>query len=188
MKQSTKVIFLLFLAYCPASKAFLPVAVQHAATAKVGSVKSAKINTSEQVSTNVNIDINSNIRTATALSMAPKSDDTLIDTASWSFDPLLASLWIGFVAFAALGPGELLAESDTALINDYIANPSDPGFSEGFQLIFNYLGIMPIIIACTAVPQAAQRGLPPLPFLVASFATGYGGVGTYKQQCNGLIS
>lgn len=97
---------------------------------------------------------------------------------SWSFNPLFAAFWIGFFGFAALGPGEVFSPDDTAMIQAYIDNPADPGFSEAFQCIFNYLGLMPIIIACTAVPQAAQRGLPPLPFLVASFGMGYGAVGT----------
>ena len=99
------------------------------------------------------------------------------DSPSWGFDPLFGALWIGFNAFALLGPGQIGAPEDTAMIMAYIDNPADPGFSEAFQLIFNYLGIMPIIIACLAVPQAAKRGLPPLPFLVASFGLGFGGAG-----------
>lgn len=119
------------------------------------------------------------MKTRSAMTLSSKVNSVEdSDSPAWSFNPLFASLWIGFFAFAAFGPGEIGAASDTQMITDYIANPADPGFSEGFQLIFNYLGIMPIIIACTAVPQAAQRGLPPLPFLVSSFAMGYGGVGT----------
>jgi hypothetical protein len=105
------------------------------------------------------------------------ASETDAEPTSWQFNPLFGSLWVGFIAFAILGPGEIGAASDTQMIMDYIANPADPGFSEAFQLIFNYLGIMPILIACTAVPQAAQRGLPPLPFLASSFAIGFGGAG-----------
>ena len=126
----------------------------------------------------------SKVKSASALALSSKNDSAEdSNSSSWSVDPLFASLWIGFVAFAAFGPGEIGAASDTQIITDYIANPNDPGFSEGFQLIFNYLGIMPMIIACTAVPQAAQRGLPPLPFLVSAFAMGYGGVGTIMLHC-----
>ena len=71
--------------------------------------------------------------------------------------------------------GEFFSPDDTTLINAYIENPANPGFSEVFQAIFNYLGLMPIVIACLSVPQASKRGLPPLPFLLSSFAMGYGG-------------
>ena len=100
---------------------------------------------------------------------------------SWQVDPLYASLWVGFIAFAALGPGELGDPNDTAILQAYIDNPADPGFSEAFQLIFNYLGLLPAVIACLAVPQASKKGLPPLPFLAASFAMGYGAVGKLRD-------
>lgn len=111
----------------------------------------------------------------TAVSMASEAETE--DSPSWRFDPLFGALWIGFNMFAFLGPGFIGDPQDFEMIKSYIDNPADPGFSEAFQLIFNYLGVMPIIIACLAVPQAAQRGLPPLPFLVSSFGLGFGGAG-----------
>ena len=104
------------------------------------------------------------------------------DSPSWRIDPLFASLWVGFNTFAILGPyGELGAESDTAMIMSYIDNPANPGFAEGFQLVFNLLGILPIVLASIAVPQASKRGLPPLPFLASGFGLGYGGIGKSEQ-------
>ena len=113
--------------------------------------------------------------------MNPSEDDI---EKSWEFNPLFASLWAGFIGFAIVGPGEFNAPSDIEIINNYIADPSNPGFSELFQLIFNYLGVMPIIISCLAVPQGAKRGLPALPFMAASFAMGYGAVGKSKEVIN----
>mmetsp|Transcript_18831 Transcript_18831/g.24239 ORF Transcript_18831/g.24239 Transcript_18831/m.24239 type:complete len:320 (+) Transcript_18831:119-1078(+) len=113
------------------------------------------------------------------LSMSPSSQSTDETEKSWAFNPLFASLWVGFFAFAALGPGELFAPSDTELINNYIADPSNPGFSQVFQAIFNYLGVMPMVIACLAIPQGSKKGLPALPFIAASFGLGYGAIGPY---------
>eukprot|EP00522_Entomoneis_paludosa_P008056 CAMPEP_0172450400 /NCGR_PEP_ID=MMETSP1065-20121228/8752_1 /TAXON_ID=265537 /ORGANISM="Amphiprora paludosa, Strain CCMP125" /LENGTH=275 /DNA_ID=CAMNT_0013202179 /DNA_START=114 /DNA_END=941 /DNA_ORIENTATION=+ len=114
------------------------------------------------------------------LSMASTADnEDMTEEQSWEFNPLFASLWLGFVTFAIVGPGEFNAPSDIELLNNYIANPSDPGFSEAFQVIFNYLGIMPMILACLAVPQGARKGLPALPFMSLAFAMGYGTIGPY---------
>ncbi|CAB9500087.1 expressed unknown protein [Seminavis robusta] len=125
------------------------------------------------------VSYNDNNKSASGLILASSENSNEASESSWAFNPLYASLWLGFLGFAAAGPGDFFSPADTAMITSYIENPSDPGFAEGFQLVFNYLGLLPIIIACTAVPQASQRGLPPLPFLVASFGAGYAGVGPY---------
>lgn len=173
MKQSLSVVAAILLAVGHTSGAFIS-PNKHDATAafNLQSVRSVQA-------------VLKPLRVVESTSALALASDSVEDDSppSWSFNPLFASLWVGFLAFAALGPGEIGAASDTKMITDYIANPADPGFSEGFQLIFNYLGIMPMIVACAAVPQAAQRGLPPLPFLVSSFAMGYGGVGTYILFC-----
>lgn len=169
MKQSSSVVAAILLAVCHTSGAFISPSKHDASAFSVQSVLQAVISKPRVVKS-----------TSSALALASGNDSSVEEEPpSWSFNPLFASLWVGFLTFAVLGPGEIGAASDTKMITDYIANPTDPGFSEGFQLIFNYLGIMPMIVACTAVPQAAQRGLPPLPFLVSSFAMGYGGVGTF---------
>lgn len=119
--------------------------------------------------------------TTTKLTATSSSDEMEDETPSWAFNPLYAAFWFGFIVFAILGPGEFNSPQDLALINDYIANPSDPGFSELFQAIFNYLGLMPIILASIAIPQANNKGLPAVPFFAASFAMGYGAIGKYFE-------
>lgn len=186
MRQSTNLFFTLLVTLCSSrfSSAFMvapKIPVGPAATSQRTSSLHAKFHVDTRRKTTT---------TTTTLSLADNANKLEQDThnKSWSIDPLYAALYIGFIAFATLGPGELGDPKDTALIQNYIDNPQDPGFSEGFQLIFNYLGIMPIIISCLAVPQANnKRGLPPLPFLVASFAMGYGGMGKYSNIRNILI-
>ena len=172
MKPSLRFGAAIFLAVCHSSGAFI--SPNHRAATTAAGVNSKSIHPGQTSALIKPSLLLKKPRSALSL-VSNKSNDTA--EPPWSFHPLFASLWIGFFAFAAFGPGEIGAASDTKMITDYIADPTNPGFSEGFQLIFNYLGIMPMIIACTAVPQAAQRGLPPLPFLVSSFAMGYGGVG-----------
>ena len=101
------------------------------------------------------------------------------DSSSWSLDPLYASLLLLFVGFAVAGPGEFNDPSDINLINLFIANPTDPGgdWTPGYLLVFNYFGVMPIVLLCLVLPQASKQGLPALPFLLASFGLGYFSVG-----------
>ena len=176
MRHSLSILSVLLLALCHTSGAFVPRAVpsHNAATDGFGlQLRSSLVVKSRTVKPTVG---------SSTLAMASKSDGVDDESGpSWSFNPLFASLWISFVAFAVLGPGDF--GSSSAMINAYIENPSDPGFSEGFQLIFNFLGLMPIIIACISVPQASKLGLPPLAFLLSSFAMGYGGVGKCCNCC-----
>jgi hypothetical protein len=137
----------------------------------------AKLGLKPSVSTKHSFDLNLPTNSRLAESKSSSSEAIATEEPSWAFNPLYAFFWLSFFGFAAVGPGEMGSTADRDIAMAIINAPGDPSVSQAFQAIFNYLGIMPIIIACLAVPQASKRGLPPLPFLVASFAMGYGSIG-----------
>lgn len=91
--------------------------------------------------------------------------------------PYAAALgvFIGFATF--LAPGEFGAQADNAMIQAYIDNPVSPGLNPIFNAIFNLLGAAPLVLSTLVYPQASPKGLTPAPFLAASAAVGYGGLG-----------
>lgn len=103
------------------------------------------------------------------------------ETKSWEFNPLYGGLLVGFLTYGlAFSPGELFSDFDNSIISAYAANPASPeGINELFLIIFNGLGIMPIVLSQLIFPQGRQKGLYAAPFCLASLAMGYGGVGWY---------
>lgn len=99
-----------------------------------------------------------------------------------SSNVLYGSLWASFLLFGLFGsPGQMGDPMDMQIIQSYIDNPSAPeGINALFLLIFNGLGVMPLIIAQLACPQGNKvGGLPAAPFLAASMAMGFGAAGLY---------
>jgi hypothetical protein len=98
-----------------------------------------------------------------------------------SFNPLYGSLWAAFLAFGLfLSPGSIGDPADTAILQAYIENPTAPeGINPIFLIIFNSLGVMPLIIAQLACPQGSKEGLPATPFLGAALGMGFGAAGLY---------
>lgn len=110
---------------------------------------------------------------STALTASSNASDAE-ESPSWRIDPFFASLWAVLLGFAVLAPGEIGSPQDNALIEAYIANPTDPvGFNPLFLALFNLLGFIPIIGASIAVPQGSRKGLPSAPFFGLSAAAGY---------------
>ena len=109
-----------------------------------------------------------------SLSTSEDDDSTWYSNVSVPYAAALA-VFVGFAAF--LGPGEFGSESDNAMIQAYIDNPMSPGLNPIFNAIFNLLGAAPLVLSSLVYPQASSKGLSPVPFLAASAAMGYGGLG-----------
>ena len=94
----------------------------------------------------------------------------------------MAATWIGFSVYvAAFSPGSFDVSPDSfdnRLIADAIADPSS--LNPIFFAIFNALGLMPAVNTALLFPGSRdQSPLPTAPFVVASYALGYGAVGPY---------
>lgn len=124
---------------------------------------------------------------STRIRMSMRSSQNDDETASIvpssiSYTVALAIL-LGFALFVA--PGSFGSDADNAMLQAYMDNPASPtGLNVIFNTEFNLLGIIPIVMACLLFPQAAATppdgggGLPLAPFVAASAALGYFGLGT----------
>jgi hypothetical protein len=104
------------------------------------------------------------------------------EQSSLNFNPLYGALWILFLGFGLfLSPGELLDPTDTIIIEGFINDPSNASGAMNplFFAVFNALGVMPIVMAQLILPQGSKQGVPAAPFLLGSFAAGYGSAGLY---------
>ena len=94
----------------------------------------------------------------------------------------MALAWIAFSAYVALAsPGEFSVSPDS-FDNQLIAKAIDDPTSLNpiFFAVFNALGVLPGVNAALLLPGAKdQRPLPTVPFVVSSFALGFGGIGPY---------
>jgi len=106
-------------------------------------------------------------------SKASSVEDGNDDEPNWDFNPVFGGLWVALLIFSFfLTPYS--PDFDKNMLWTFISSPTNPqGVNEIFVVIFNSLGIMPIIIACLAVPQGSKRGLPITPFAVISIFLGY---------------
>jgi len=100
----------------------------------------------------------------------------------FTINPPYAIAYVFFVAYAFL---QNSAEGDsgmsTALIQQYIADPMNPGFNELFITVFNLLGLYAAPLACLLLPGAKGQKLPATPFVLGSMAGGYGLFGIYAS-------
>ena len=67
------------------------------------------------------------------------------------------------------------------ILQQYIADPLNPGFNELFITIFNLLGLYAAPLACLLMPGARGQRLPAAPFLLGSMFGGYGVLGIYAS-------
>lgn len=94
----------------------------------------------------------------------------------------MAAAYIGFSAYVALfSPGsfDISPDSlDNQLIRSAIDDPTS--LNPIFFAVFNALGVIPAINAALLLPGSKdQKPLPAVPFVVSSFALGFGGIGPY---------
>mmetsp|Transcript_28304 Transcript_28304/g.68858 ORF Transcript_28304/g.68858 Transcript_28304/m.68858 type:complete len:422 (+) Transcript_28304:221-1486(+) len=124
-----------------------------------------------------------------------------------NINPFYGTLWLGFLMYGIIfSPGEMLNPADTQIIEQLISNPTNSAASTGeminplFFMVFNGLGLVPLVMAQLVVPQSALvatsssfsssskdgesgsgsgGGLSSVPFVLGSFAAGFGSLGLY---------
>lgn len=101
---------------------------------------------------------------------------------SRALNPLYFIPWVGFFAYAFLfSPGDVMDTTDMAIIGSFLADPANAAgaINPLYFVVFNALGIMPLVLASLVLPQGSKGGLWAAPFLVGSAAAGYGALGVY---------
>lgn len=122
---------------------------------------------------------------STCLSASVLNDDGDGDGAL-TINPIYAGMWAALLGFAIfLAPGEFNGQVDTDMINQIIANPTNPGLNEIFMVIFNFFVVAPITLACLLMPGAKGQKFPATPFVAGSAFVGFFALGPYlttRQQ------
>jgi len=86
--------------------------------------------------------------------------------------------WLALIAWTVtLAPGEMTSDSDMEMAISMISNPTSSGVNPLYYTIFNYLGVMPLILASLIMPGAKYSKVSPTPFLLVSAAFGFGAIG-----------
>ena len=123
-------------------------------------------------------------RSPSMVATAPEEEreETIGQTLSRPSRAAMAAAWIGFSVYvAAFSPGEFDVSPDSfdnKLIANAIADPTS--LNPIFFAVFNALGVIPGVNAALLLPGSKdQKPLPALPFVVSSFALGFGGIGPY---------
>ena len=117
-------------------------------------------------------------RSDSRLYVSSSSNNVDDDEKSWKFNPVFGALAAALFSYAfVLTPGEFGGPADTELLNAVIADPIHPqGIPELFMVVFNFLGLMPFVMASVIIPQSSKRGLPAGFFTVLSGAAGFFGL------------
>lgn len=112
------------------------------------------------------------------------SDNTEGFLDGFTINPPYAIAYVFFIAYAFI---QNSAEGDsgksTALIQQYIADPMNPGFNELFITVFNLLGLYAAPLACLLLPGSKGQKLPATPFVLGSMA-GKSLVLSYEFLCS----
>ena len=95
------------------------------------------------------------------------SDNTEGFLDGFSINPPYAIAYVFFIAYAIVqNSAEGDSGTSTALIQQYIADPLNPGFNELFITVFNLLGLYAAPLACLLLPGAKGQKLPATPFVL----------------------
>jgi len=92
--------------------------------------------------------------------------------------PYLAAyvIFLGFAVFKSITEE---AGASNVILEQFFADPLNPGCNEVFVTIFNLLGLYFIPMACLLMPGAKNQKFPATPFLLGSMLGGYGLLGPY---------
>jgi hypothetical protein len=123
---------------------------------------------------------------STQLFATPPQDDSAEDSSSFlNINPLYAGLWAAFLGYGIFfSPGQMADPTDTAIIESFINDPTNAAgnLNPLFFIVFNFLGVMPLVMAQLVLPQdnnARSGKISPLPFCLGAMAAGYGSLGLY---------
>jgi hypothetical protein len=129
--------------------------------------------------------------TKTNLSEGNNNDD---DDGGITVNPLYLIPWVGFFVYAfLLSPGTVMDGADTTIIQSFIVDPTNlsGAINPLYFVVFNALGIMPLVLASIVLPQGKNTGgglWGAGPFLLASLAAGYGSFGAYMSLRSSPVS
>ena len=123
-------------------------------------------------------------KASSALSMASVESKGEEDEKQFQINPFFATLWLGFLSYgiaqtASEGVGAGTVSGD--ILEQFLANPVNPGVNEIFFVVFNLLGLAPLVAASLIMPTAKFQKLSATPFLFASAAFGYGALGPFMS-------
>ena len=96
-------------------------------------------------------------------------------------NPPYALAYILFLSFAYVQNAAEPEGTSMELIQQYIADPLNPGWNELFITVFNLLGLYAAPIACLLMPGSKDQKLPATPFVLGSMFGGYGALGIYTS-------
>jgi hypothetical protein len=99
-------------------------------------------------------------------------------------NPLYFIPWVGFFVYAfCFSPGNVMDGTDSAIIQSFLSDPTNTSgaINPLYFVVFNALGIMPLVVASIVLPQGRSGGgwFGAGPFLLASLAAGYFSLGGY---------
>lgn len=109
------------------------------------------------------------------------ADDSTSDSPTININLPYALAYILFLAFAYMKQAGETERASMEILQQYIANPLNPGFNELFITVFNLLGLYAAPLACLLMPGARGQKLPATPFLLGSMFGGYGVLGMYTS-------
>ena len=111
----------------------------------------------------------------------PSTTDATGFLSGIKINPPYALAYILFLSFAYIRNAAEPAGTSMELIQQYIADPLNPGWNELFITVFNLLGLYAAPIACLLMPGAKNQKLPATPFVLGSMFGGYGALGIYAS-------
>ena len=103
------------------------------------------------------------------------------DVPGFSINAPYALAYVAFLGFAYLRQTAEVEGTSMEIIQQFIANPLNPGMNEAFVTIFNLLGLYFVPMACLLLPGARNQKLPAAPFVLGSMFGGYGVLGLYAS-------
>ncbi|KAL7554759.1 hypothetical protein ACHAWF_018290, partial [Thalassiosira exigua] len=89
--------------------------------------------------------------------------------------------YVFFLGFAFLRTAAEPEGASAEPLQQFLADPLNPGFNELFFAIWNLLGLFFVPFACLLMPGARGQKLPATPFLLGSMFGGYGVLGLYAS-------
>ncbi len=96
-----------------------------------------------------------------------------------SINPPYLVAYVTFLGFAFFKSMTEEAGVSNEILQQFLADPLNPGCNELFVTIFNLLGLYFVPIACLLMPAAKNQKFPATPFLLGSVFGGYGLLGPY---------
>lgn len=110
-----------------------------------------------------------------------EADESNSDSSTIAINPPYAFAFALFLAFAYVRQAGEADGASMEILQQYIADPLNPGFNALFITVFNLLGLYAAPLACLLMPGARGQKLPAAPFLLGSMFGGYGVLGIYAS-------